>query len=73
MAFQTILSPAELNKNLDNPTWAIMDCRFDLDDPEWGYQEYLAGHIPGSLYVNLDRDLSSQTHPRKNWQASTSG
>ncbi len=65
MAFQTILSAAELNKNLDNPDWAIMDCRFDFDKPELGYQEYLTGHIPGSLYINLDRDLSSKIIPGK--------
>jgi thiosulfate/3-mercaptopyruvate sulfurtransferase len=65
MAFKTILSAAELNKNLDNPDWAIMDCRFDFDKPEFGYQEYLAGHIPGSLYINLDQDLSSEMIPGK--------
>jgi thiosulfate/3-mercaptopyruvate sulfurtransferase len=65
MAFKTILSAAELNKNLDNPDWAIMDCRFDFDKPELGYQEYLAGHIPGSLYINLNQDLSSEIIPGK--------
>lgn len=65
MAFQTILSAAELNRNLDNPDWAIMDCRFDFDKPEMGYQEYLAGHIPGSLYINLNQDLSSEIIPGK--------
>jgi len=65
MAFQNILSAAELNKNLDNPDWAVMDCRFDFDKPESGYQEYLAGHIPGSLYINLNQDLSSEILPGK--------
>ena len=37
MAFQTILSAAELNKNLDNPDWAIMDCRFDFDEQVLSY------------------------------------
>lgn len=65
MANQTILSAAELNKNLNNPDWAIMDCRFDFDEPELGYREYLAGHIPGSLYIDLERDLSSESIPGK--------
>ncbi|MCK5793628.1 MAG: sulfurtransferase [Anaerolineales bacterium] len=65
MAFQTILSAADLKKNLDNPEWAIMDCRFDLQESELGYQEYLAGHVPGSLYIHLDRDLSSEIIPGK--------
>ena len=65
MAFQTILSAADLKKNLDNPEWAIMDCRFDLQESDLGYQEYLAGHIPGSLYIHLDRDLCSEIIPGK--------
>lgn len=65
MAFKTILSAADLKKNLDNPDWAIMDCRFDLQEPDLGYQEYLAGHIPGSLYIHIDRDLSSEIVPGK--------
>jgi thiosulfate/3-mercaptopyruvate sulfurtransferase len=65
MAFQTILSAAELKKNLDNPDWAIMDCRFDFQEPELGYEEYLTGHIPGSLYIHLDRDLSGEILPGK--------
>lgn len=65
MAFKTILSAADLKKNLDDPDWAIMDCRFDLQEPDLGYQEYLAGHIPGSLYIHLDRDLSSEIVPGK--------
>jgi len=60
MAIRTIVSAAEINKNLSDPDWAIMDCRFDFDKPELGYQEYLAGHIPGSLYIDLERDLSGE-------------
>ena len=65
MAIQTILSAADLNKNLNNPDWAIMDCRFDFDDLKLGYKEYLAGHVPGSLYIDLERDLSSEIIPGK--------
>lgn len=35
-----------------------MDCRFDLMAPDKGRTEYLAGHIPGALYADLDRDLA---------------
>ena len=58
MNYQTVISAADLNKQLDNPNWAIMDCRFYLDDPRRGYQEYLEGHIPGAVFVNIDQDLS---------------
>jgi thiosulfate/3-mercaptopyruvate sulfurtransferase len=36
----------------------IVDCRFDLADPEQGERDYRAGHIPGAVFASLDRDLS---------------
>jgi len=62
---QTFLSAAELNKKLDDPNWVIIDCRFDFDDTELGYREYQAGHIPGSFYADMNKDLSSDVVPGK--------
>src|SRR5262249_47894541 len=59
-----LLEPAELVVHLDDPDWAIIDCRFELAAPEWGARAYAAGHIPRALYVNLDRDLSGERTPR---------
>lgn len=39
--------------------WRVLDCRFDLEDPDWGRRTYHESHIPGSLYVDLERDLSA--------------
>ncbi|MBL8351453.1 MAG: sulfurtransferase [Burkholderiaceae bacterium] len=36
----------------------VFDCRFDLAQPELGAQSYLEGHLPGAIYLHLDRDLS---------------
>lgn len=36
----------------------IVDCRFDLSDPEKGRRDFLAAHIPGAVYAHLDEDLS---------------
>ncbi|HET6433039.1 sulfurtransferase [Dyella sp.] len=36
----------------------IVDCRFDLADPGQGRRDFLAGHIPGAVYADLDQDLS---------------
>jgi thiosulfate/3-mercaptopyruvate sulfurtransferase len=36
----------------------VVDCRFDLADPERGRREYKAGHIPGAVFAHLDEDLS---------------
>lgn len=36
----------------------VVDCRKDLADPAQGERDYRAGHIPGAVYADLDRDLS---------------
>ncbi|WP_444901500.1 sulfurtransferase [Microbulbifer sp. SSSA007] len=39
----------------------ILDCRYELADPESGARDYAAGHIPGAHYASLHRDLSAPT------------
>ncbi len=71
---QPIVSCDWLARRLDNPQVAIADCRFRLTQLDWGYQQYLLGHIPGAYYLNLDRDLSAPVqkhggrHPLPNLQ-----
>lgn len=36
----------------------IVDCRVDLADPARAAHDFLAGHIPGAVHADLDRDLS---------------
>ena len=50
-----------LQAHLNDPhvNVVVVDCRFALGDPHQGHQEYLAGHIPGADYLDLNRDLSS--------------
>ncbi len=36
----------------------VVDCRFNLVQPDAGRAAYQAGHIPGAWYADLDRDLS---------------
>jgi thiosulfate/3-mercaptopyruvate sulfurtransferase len=47
-----------LSDHLDDAGWKIFDCRFDLADPPTGRAAYLASHIPGAVYVDLEADLS---------------
>jgi thiosulfate/3-mercaptopyruvate sulfurtransferase len=54
----TLIDPSELEPHLADPGWVVVDCRFDLARPEWGEEQYVAGHIPGARYAHLDRDLS---------------
>jgi thiosulfate/3-mercaptopyruvate sulfurtransferase len=61
--FTTIISTEELAAHLGDPGWAIVDCRFDLAKPEWGFESYQAAHIPGSGYAHLDRHLAGKITP----------
>lgn len=36
----------------------ILDCRFQLQNPDYGRSSYLEGHIPGAVFVDLNQDLS---------------
>jgi len=54
----TLIEPEELLPHLEDADWAIVDCRFDLADPDWGERAWRMAHIPHALYAHLDRDLS---------------
>src|SRR2546425_6835802 len=54
----TLIEPPELATRLTDPSWAILDCRFELAQPQWGASAYAAGHVPNALYSHLDKDLS---------------
>jgi thiosulfate/3-mercaptopyruvate sulfurtransferase len=58
MSFTTTISAGELAQHLNDPEWAIVDCRFKLADPEQGRKEYKSSHITGAVYAHLDEDLS---------------
>jgi|RhiMethySRZTD1v2_1073278.scaffolds.fasta_scaffold35495_2 thiosulfate/3-mercaptopyruvate sulfurtransferase len=58
MAFSTLISTAALGMHLGDPAFAIVDCRYKLDDESWGEHEYMNLHIPGAEYAHLGRDLA---------------
>jgi thiosulfate/3-mercaptopyruvate sulfurtransferase len=41
----------------------LVDCRWELGAPERGRELYLAGHIPGASFLDLDADLSDLSVP----------
>ncbi len=41
----------------------IIDCRFDLMQPDAGRAAYLSGHIPGARYADLNHDLAASVMP----------
>jgi thiosulfate/3-mercaptopyruvate sulfurtransferase len=63
MEFTTLISPEELVQHLDDPQWAVIDCRFSLQNPDRGRRDYLKEHIAGAVYAHLDQDLSAPVIP----------
>jgi thiosulfate/3-mercaptopyruvate sulfurtransferase len=58
VAASTIISTDLLAQHLDDASWAIVDCRYDLKNEEWGDEQYRTAHIPGAVYASLGRDLA---------------
>ena len=59
MAQQQLISIRALGNLLGDEKLRILDCRFDLADVDAGRADYLAGHIPGAVFVDLNRDLAA--------------
>lgn len=58
-----LVTAEQLASELDGPTPPrILDVRWRLDRPD-GREEYLAGHIPGAVYVDLDHELARHGEP----------
>ena len=43
--------------------YQVVDCRWELGNPERGRELYLAGHIPGASFLDVDADLSDLSVP----------
>ncbi|MBU2711837.1 sulfurtransferase [Zooshikella harenae] len=53
-----LLNTFELNACLRDTNTRVIDCRFSLADPDYGLNAYKKSHIPGAIYLDLDKDLS---------------
>ncbi|MFZ4452324.1 sulfurtransferase [Salibacterium aidingense] len=53
-----IAAPAWLDKRKKEDNVRIVDCRFQLDNPDAGRTGYQESHIPGAVYFDLEKDLS---------------
>jgi thiosulfate/3-mercaptopyruvate sulfurtransferase len=48
-----------LRERLGDPQLAVVDCRWHLGEQGAGSQEYLAGHVPGAAFLDVDGDLAA--------------
>ena len=58
MPIAQLISPQALKERQEQPGLIILDCRFALEDPDYGRCSYAEGHIEGAQYADLERDLS---------------
>src|SRR5579862_9003655 len=43
--------------------YQFVDCRWVLGDPDAGRRAYVAGHVPGAAFLDVDADLSDLSVP----------
>jgi thiosulfate/3-mercaptopyruvate sulfurtransferase len=63
MADSPLISPESLLERLGDPGLRIADVRWWLAEPGKGRRDYEAGHIPGAIFVDVDRDLVGPDGP----------
>ena len=61
--YGTLVDAETVAGHLDSREWVVVDCRFDLGDPDAGYRQYLQSHIPGARFAHLDEDLAAPPRP----------
>lgn len=58
MPLAQLIAPQQLAERLGAPKLVILDCRFALEDVDYGQRSYAEGHIAGAHFADLERDLS---------------
>src|SRR4051794_31536183 len=58
MSFGPLVDVDWLSAELGEPSLRVVDCRWKLGEPGAGRSAYVAGHIPGAAFLDLDTDLS---------------
>lgn len=55
MSIAQLISPQALDARKEQPGLVILDCRFALEDPDYGQRSYAEGHIAGASFADLER------------------
>ena len=58
-----VVLPSGPTGNLSPVRYQFVDCRWELGSPERGRELYLAGHVPGASFLDVDADLSDLSVP----------
>jgi len=63
MIYTSIINVQDLAEHISDSNWVIVDCRFDLADPEAAKLRYNKSHLPKAVYAHLDEDLCGEIIP----------
>ena len=58
--YSTLISTEALARHIGDPGFVIVDCRHDLGDVDAGERAYRKEHLPGAVFMHIDRDLSGK-------------
>jgi thiosulfate/3-mercaptopyruvate sulfurtransferase len=58
------LAAAVTRRQLVGLRYQFVDCRWELGHPGRGRELYLAGHVPGASFLDVDADLAAPPGPR---------
>ncbi len=64
MTEEILISAKGLSDLIKDGDVLVFDCRFDLFHPDKGHNSWLAAHIPGAVYTNLDKNLAGRITSR---------
>lgn len=56
--YTTLISAQDLAAHIDDPDWALVDCRHDLMNLAAGRDGYAIGHLPGAVFGDIETQLS---------------
>ena len=63
--YQHLIRAGDLAAALEDPQLVVIDVRHDLGDYGLGQRKYNEGHIPGALFLSVEKDLAGP-HTGKN-------
>ncbi|MDS0256858.1 sulfurtransferase [Thermoplasmatales archaeon AK] len=55
-----LVEPGWLRGNLNRKDLIIADCRYRLTESDFGYRQYSEAHIPGAVFLDINKDLSGR-------------
>ena len=64
-----LIDAQTLHTRLGDENVRVVDTRFALQAPDAGREAYEYAHLPGAVYFDLDKDLSSP--PRRTWRTAS--